>query len=34
VEWCDGANVTKVGRVEENIPIKGMAINLNKEYII
>jgi hypothetical protein len=30
VEWCDGADGTEVGRVKENIPIKGRAINFNK----
>jgi hypothetical protein len=34
VEWGDGADGMKVGRVEENILIKGRAINLNKEYDI
>jgi hypothetical protein len=34
VEWCDGADGAEVGRVEENISIKGRAINLNKEYVI
>ena len=34
MEWCDGVDGTEVVRVEENIPIKGRAINLNKEYVI
>ena len=34
MEWCDGADGMKVGRVEVNILIKGRAINLNKEYVI
>jgi hypothetical protein len=34
VEWCDGAYGAEVGRVEENISIKGRVIKLNKEYII
>jgi type IV secretory pathway protease TraF len=34
VEWCVGVDGTEVGQLEENVFIKGRAVNSNKEYVV